>query len=246
MHMPPPTVLDALRPPRRPQLSDPCVKRLLSEWKRLGRSIEYGDLWAVAALLGMPKTHENVHANRPDAKTRRKIVAAVEAAGVKIRNLDSYREMLAETGRSASYSPRAVLRHIEEQRWRWPEKWDDRPPLPPRPAVVVEWDLTQEYGPTLEGYRYQQRFQQEKFPWFDGRVLVKRPRHVDALRPGEVKPGDVVHKALQLPEAQEEHGSGIRVRVRRGLEECVLPAEDLHTGDVIVAWPAPEAGSIDG
>jgi hypothetical protein len=53
-----------------------------------------------------------------------------------------------------------------------------------------------------------------------------------------VKPGDVVHKALQLPENQEEKGSGIRVLVRRGIEECIVLAEELHEGDVVVAWPA--------
>jgi hypothetical protein len=239
MVMPPPAVLDALRKPRRPQLGDPRVKRLLAKWKQAGRPIEYGDLWEVAALLGFERSRENiVILGRPDAKTRRKIVAAVEAAGIKIRNLDAERRRIAETGRSASYHPRAVLRRIEESRWRWPEKWDARPPLPPRPAAEVEWALDWEYGPTLKGFQHQERFRQEKFPWLDGRVHVKRARHVDALRPEELKPGDVVHKALQLPENQEEKGSGIRVLVRRGIEECIVLAEELHEGDVVVAWPA--------
>jgi hypothetical protein len=110
MHLPPPTVLDALRQPRRPQLGDLSIRRLLSEWKRRGRSIEYGDLNRVADLLGVA---------RPDAMTRRKIVAAVEAAGIEIRNSDDGRQTIAETGRKVSPSG-------EELRWRWPEEWDSR------------------------------------------------------------------------------------------------------------------------
>ena len=88
--LPPPSALEALRQPRRRQLGDLNVRRLLSEWKRRGRSIEYGDLNRVADLLGVAQ---------PDAKTRRKIVAAVEAAGIRIRNHDAWNRMIAKTGR---------------------------------------------------------------------------------------------------------------------------------------------------
>ena len=138
-----------------------------------------------------------------------------------------------------------MLARAEELRWRWPEEWDNRPPRGATTEVEKRWDLDREYGPTMETRRWQDRFRQEKFPWFDGRVLVKRERHVDALRPEEVKPGDVVHKPLQLLEAQEEKGSGILVLVRRELEEHVLPAEELHRGDVIVAWPAPNGPPLE-
>jgi zona occludens toxin (predicted ATPase) len=61
----------------------------------------------------------------PRATTRRKIVAAVEVAGIEINNLDARRRMLAETGRTVgSLNARGVLRVIEEARWRWPERWD--------------------------------------------------------------------------------------------------------------------------
>jgi hypothetical protein len=108
--------------------------------------------------------------------------------------------------------------------WRWPEEWDNRPPPPPMSEHSKLWALRWEYGPTREEWERQERFRQEKFPWFDGHVHVERPRHVDALWPEEVKPGDVVHAPLQLKD-QEEKGSGIRVLVQRGIEECVVPAE---------------------
>jgi hypothetical protein len=240
-NMPPRAALAALRQPRRTQLNDPRVKALLAEWKRRERPIEYGDLWAVAALIGYERTRDNVVIlGKPDARTRRKIVAAVEAAGIKIRNYDAWRRMIHETGRRVQLNARGILARIEEEMWRWPEKWDNRPPRPPKTPWMIETELEWEYGPTLERFKHKERFRQEKFPWLDGRVLVKRPRHVDALRPEEVRPGDVVHKPLQLPESQEEKGSGIRVLVRRRLEECVHSAEELRPGDVIMAWPAPE------
>ena len=114
-NLPPPSVLDALREPRRTQLGDPTVKAFLARWKRQGRPIEYADLNEVADLIGV----EN-----PAAATRRKIVAAVEAAGIEIHDYDGWRQWLVESGVYVSLTPAGVLTRIEEQRWRWPEKWD--------------------------------------------------------------------------------------------------------------------------
>ena len=77
-NMPAPPLLEALRQPRRAQLRDPCVKELFAKWRKLGRPVEYADLWKVAAIIGV---------EHPDAKTRRRIVAAVKAAGIEIHSL---------------------------------------------------------------------------------------------------------------------------------------------------------------
>jgi hypothetical protein len=116
MRIPPSHVLEALRRPRRVQLHDPAVKTLLARWKRLGHPIEYADLDQVAAILRV----EN-----PRARTRRKIVAAVEAAGIEIHNYDGWRRRLRESRMHVSLTGEGCLLRIEEQRWRWPEKWDN-------------------------------------------------------------------------------------------------------------------------
>ena len=115
-NIPPPHLLDALRRARRPQFHDPCVKALLAQWKKLGDPIEYVDLNQVAAIL---------RAENPSARTRRKIVAAVEAAGIEIHNCDAWRQRLAKRRMHVQLTPEGQLKRIEERRWRWPEKWDN-------------------------------------------------------------------------------------------------------------------------
>lgn len=149
--MPPPCLLDALRQQRRPQLGDPCIKVLLARWKRLGRPIEYADLNRVAEVLGVAQ---------PDAKTRRKIVAAVEAASIEIYDL---RKGLAESFAHVQLTGDGMLAIIEQARWCEPEEWDSRRqerdsrPRVCRPKWMTEWDLDQEYGPTLEGWQQKRR-----------------------------------------------------------------------------------------
>jgi hypothetical protein len=112
---PPPSILGALRRPRRTQLHDQCVKALLAQWKRLGRPIEYDDLGKVADAIGV---------KNPKAETRRKIVAAVEAAGIEIHNYDGFRQRIAESGMMPSLNGIGSTGLIQEAKWRWPEKWD--------------------------------------------------------------------------------------------------------------------------
>jgi hypothetical protein len=98
------------------RLADPAVQALLAQWEEVGRPIEYGDLNQVAALIGV----EN-----PKASTRRKIVEAVEGAGIEIDDLDGWRRSIAETGRCVSLGAAGAMRVMEEWRWRRPEYWDD-------------------------------------------------------------------------------------------------------------------------
>ena len=137
-NLPPPHLLEALRRPRRPQLHDASVKALLAEWKALGRPIEYGDLWNVVAITGV---------TRPDAKTRRRIVAAVEAAGIEIYNLDGLRQRLADTGMHIAPSGELVSALMWEAAWRWPEEWDSRREPPRPPTWLTKRQLDREYGP---------------------------------------------------------------------------------------------------
>jgi hypothetical protein len=158
-NLPPPNLLEALRRPRRPQLGDPCVKALLAEWKKLQFPIEYVDLWKVAATMGVKD---------PDAKTRRKIVAAVEAAGIEIYNYDDLRQSAADTRIHISLTPEAMVGLVEESRWRRPEEWDSRPrtPAEPPPRWLKEFALDQEYGPTAERYSARVRALQGGPLWF--------------------------------------------------------------------------------
>jgi hypothetical protein len=128
--MPPPALLEAVRQPRRTQLHDPCVKALLAEWEERGyySRIEYHDLCQIAEMLGV---------KNPKAPTRRWIVAAVEAAGIEIHNLDAWRRSMAERGMMPSLSGWGVYRLIEEMRWRWPEKWDRQQARQRRTCLIV-------------------------------------------------------------------------------------------------------------
>jgi len=160
-NLPPPTILHALRQLRQPQLGDRCVRALLARWKKLGFPIEYADLNRVADVLGV---------TRPDAKTRRRIVAAVEAAGIEIHNFDDLRQPAAETFVHISLTADAMSAMVEESRWREPEKWDARHNQP-RPAAqppewLKEWYLDREYGPTLERFRWLERRRQGGPLWF--------------------------------------------------------------------------------
>jgi hypothetical protein len=139
------------------QVHDPCVKALLAQWKKRGRPIEYADLGEVAAIMGL---------NKPDAKMRRKIVAAVDAAGIKVHNYDAWRQQLAESGMHVQLTADGHLRMAEEARWRWPEEWDAMPPPPPQPEWVKEWELDWEYGPTLERHRWQEKRRNGGPLWF--------------------------------------------------------------------------------
>jgi hypothetical protein len=159
-NLPPPALLEAIRQPRRAQLRDPCVKALLAEWRKwrkLGFQIEYVDLWKVAAILGV---------EHPDAKSRRKIVAAVEAAGIEIHNFDGFRQWLADTNIHVQLAGDAMIAIAEEARWRDLEEWDNRPPPSPPPQWVKEIDLDREYGPTPERYRSRMRALQGGALWF--------------------------------------------------------------------------------
>jgi hypothetical protein len=156
-NMPAPRLLEAIRKPRRPQLHDPCVKALLAEWKKLGRPIEYADLNKVAAIIGV---------DRPDAKTRRRIVTAVKAAGIEIHSFDGFRQWLADTNIHVSLTGDAMFAIAEESRWRHPEEWDSRPPPPPTPPWMQECQLDWEYGPTAERYRLRQRALKGGALWF--------------------------------------------------------------------------------
>jgi hypothetical protein len=133
------------------------VKALLAEWKKLGRPIEYVDLWKVAAIIG---------AENPDAKTRRKIVATVEAAGIEIHNYDGLREWAADTCIHLSLTGEAMVGLAEEARWRHPEEWDSQPPPEPPPQWLKELHLDWEYGPTAERYRTRKRALQDGPLWF--------------------------------------------------------------------------------
>jgi hypothetical protein len=157
-NLPPPDLLEALRQPRRPQLGDPCVKAPLVRWKRLGLPIEYVDLNRVADVLGV---------TRPDAKTRRKIVAAVEAAGIEIYDL---RKGLADTFAHVQLTGDGKLAIVEQSRWCEPEEWDARRSQPRAPAPVSSWlqelHLDSEYGPTLERFTSQEKRRQGAPLWF--------------------------------------------------------------------------------
>ena len=83
-NLPPPHLLEAMRQPRRPQLDDARVRQLFKRWKALGRPIEYSDLNDVADIIAPGQ--------KLGARTRAKIVAAVEAAGIEIHSWDSLRE----------------------------------------------------------------------------------------------------------------------------------------------------------
>jgi hypothetical protein len=156
-NLPPPDLLEALCRPRRPQLRDARVKALLAEWKKRGRPIEFVDLWKVAACIGVA---------RPGAKTRRKIVVAVEAAGIEIRSYESLRKSLNETFAHVSLTGDAMFAFVEEAMWRRPEEWDSRPPPPPPPEWLTEWRLDREYGPTLERFMWQEKRRQGGPLWF--------------------------------------------------------------------------------
>ncbi len=156
-NMPAPPLLEALRQPRRAQLRDPCVKELFAKWRKLGRPVEYADLWKVAAIIGV---------EHPDAKTRRRIVAAVKAAGIEIHSFDDFRQWLADTNIHVQLTGDAMIAMVEETRWRDPEEWDSRPPPSPPPQWVKEIDLDREYGPTAERYRLRMRALQRGPLWF--------------------------------------------------------------------------------
>jgi hypothetical protein len=121
-------LLAALRQPRRTQLHDPEVRELFKQWKRLPWPIEYRDLWAVADLIAPGNKN-------PDARMRRRIVAAAVAAGVRISNHDSMRKWLAEGRITVQLTGEGVMRLAEEAYWRRPEWCENRPPLPEPP----EW-----------------------------------------------------------------------------------------------------------
>jgi hypothetical protein len=156
-NVPAPPLLEAMRQPRRAQLHDPCVKQLLAKWKKSRLPIEYAHLWKVAAIIGV---------EQPDAKTRRRIVAAVEAAGIEIHNFDDFRQRLADTNIHVQLTGDAMIAIAEEARWRDPEEWDNRPPPSPPPQWLREMDLDREYGPTVERYRSRMRALQGGALWF--------------------------------------------------------------------------------
>jgi hypothetical protein len=129
--LPAPAVLEALREPRRVQLHDPAVRTLLAKWKKRGYydPVEYLDLWHVAEILGV---------KNPKAPTRRRIVEAVEAAGIKINNLDGWRRSMAERGINPSLSGYGAARLLAESQWRWPERWDKDMQRQRRTCVLVQ------------------------------------------------------------------------------------------------------------
>ena len=136
-NIPPPHLLDALRRARRPQFHDPCVKALLAQWKELGDPIEYVDLNQVAAIL---------RAENPSATTRRKIVAAVEAAGIEIHNCDAWRQRLAKRRMHVQLTPEGQLKRIEEEvalAGEVGQRPTARQPRP-RPARALEYILERE------------------------------------------------------------------------------------------------------
>ncbi len=131
-NLPPSSVLDALRQPRRPQLHDRAILDLLRQWRRRGQPIEYGDLNQVADIIAP--------GGEPDAATRRRIVAAVEAAGIQIHNWDGFRQWCEHHtgGLLPSLTAEAMFAMEEEHRWRWPEEYDAQPPAPEAPEWLKE------------------------------------------------------------------------------------------------------------
>ena len=89
-NLPPRHLLEALRQPRRPQLHDQQVREIFRRWRLRGEPIEYADLKEVAAIVAP--------GDELDAAARRRIIAAVERAGIRIRNYDSLREWIKKTG----------------------------------------------------------------------------------------------------------------------------------------------------
>jgi hypothetical protein len=92
--LPPRYLLQALRQPRRPQLHDQQVRDIFRRWKLRGEPIEYADLHEVAAIVAP--------GDELDAPARRRIIAAVERAGIRIHNYDSLR---ARSPRPAANPP---------------------------------------------------------------------------------------------------------------------------------------------
>jgi len=110
--LPPRHLLEALRQPRRPQLHDAQVRAIFRRWRLCGEPIEYADLNEVAAIVAP--------GDELDAAARRRIIAAVERAGIRIRNYDALREW-TRRGNHASLTGAAWLGIFEEMKWRWPE-----------------------------------------------------------------------------------------------------------------------------
>ena len=108
--LPPRHLLEALRKPRRPQLHDHQVREIFRRWRLRGEPIEYADLNEVAAIVAP--------GDELDAAARRRIIAAVERAGIRICNYDSFREWLRKTGHVSLTE--AIIRIGEEANWRWP------------------------------------------------------------------------------------------------------------------------------
>ena len=117
-NLPPRHLLEALRQPRRPQLHDEQVRDIFRRWKLRGEPIEYADLNEVAAIVAP--------GDELDAEARRRIIAAVERAGIKIRNFDSFRAWIKKTGMHVSLTGQGWIELIEEANWRWPERRFER------------------------------------------------------------------------------------------------------------------------
>src|SRR5262245_53786168 len=117
-NLPPRHLLEALRQPRRPQLHDEQVRDIFRRWKLRGEPIEYADLNEVAAIVAP--------GDELDAAARRRIIAAIERAGIRIRNYDGLREWIKRTGCSVSLKGEVMIGLIEEGNWRWPERHFDR------------------------------------------------------------------------------------------------------------------------
>ena len=112
-HLPPRHLLEALRQPRRAQLHDQQVREIFQRWRLRSEPIEYADLNEVAAIVAP--------GDELDAAARRRIIAAVERAGIRIRNYNSLRAWFRR-GNHASLTGAAWLGIYEERKWRWPER----------------------------------------------------------------------------------------------------------------------------
>ena len=117
-NLPPRHLLEALRQPRRPQLHDEQVRDIFRRWKLRGEPIECADLNEVAAIVAP--------GDELDAAARRRIIAAVERAGIRISNYDGLKEWIKRTGCSVSLRGEAMIGLIEEGTLRWPERRFER------------------------------------------------------------------------------------------------------------------------
>ena len=106
-------LLEALRQPRRPQLHDQQVRDIFRRWKLRGEPIEYADLNEVAAIVAP--------GDELDAEAQKRIIAAVERAGIRIHNCDSLRAWFRR-GNHAQLTGAAMIGICEEANWRWPKR----------------------------------------------------------------------------------------------------------------------------